>query len=123
MAIPSSFKNKIISALRKLTHSWPPKSQILEEAKRAPATFECAHCKCWIYKGESDRNYQFIREDNPDATVIKDKTNVDHIIPVIDPKKGFENWDTYITRMFCEKENLQVLCSKCHDKKTKDEKK
>jgi 5-methylcytosine-specific restriction endonuclease McrA len=24
--------------------------------------------------------------------------------------------------LFCEKENLQVLCEKCHDEKTKQEK-
>ena len=48
---------------------------------------------------------------------------VDHIDPVVDPAKGFENWHTYIERMFCEADGLQVLCRECHQKKTDDEKK
>jgi len=47
---------------------------------------------------------------------------IDHIIPVIDPLQGFENWDEYITRMaFFEPEKLQGLCDLCHDKKTAGE--
>lgn len=47
---------------------------------------------------------------------------VDHIQPVIDPKKGFVSWDDVIARMFCEKEDFQILCHECHSNKTKEEK-
>jgi 5-methylcytosine-specific restriction endonuclease McrA len=47
---------------------------------------------------------------------------VDHIKPVVDPKKGFTTWDVYIDRMFCEIENLQVLCKADHKVKTDQEK-
>jgi hypothetical protein len=43
---------------------------------------------------------------------------VDHINPIVDPIEGFITWDEYIDRMFCEKDNLQLLCGECHDKKT-----
>ena len=46
---------------------------------------------------------------------------VDHIKPVVDPKKGFTTWDDFIDRLFCEKKNLQALCRGCHAKKTKEE--
>lgn len=46
---------------------------------------------------------------------------VDHTLPVIDPEKGWESWDKTISRMFCEAENLQVLCKACHILKTKEE--
>jgi 5-methylcytosine-specific restriction endonuclease McrA len=46
----------------------------------------------------------------------------DHIEPVIDPRVGFISWDVYIDRMFCEVENFQALCGKCHDKKTANDK-
>lgn len=120
--IPARFRGKIISALRKLTYSWEPRKEVLEEAKRAPATYLCNMCGAWAYKGESESNFKFIVEDNPKENVIKSKVCVDHIIPVVDPKAGFENWDKYINRMFCGKDNLQVLCKTCHDKKTKEEK-
>jgi len=51
----------------------------------------------------------------------KNNVFVDHIAPIIDPAKGFVSWDETINNLFCEKENLQVLCKKCHDEKSKDE--
>jgi hypothetical protein len=47
---------------------------------------------------------------------------VDHVIPVVDPSSGFQNWDTFIGRLFCTKENLRVLCKDCHHEKTNKEK-
>jgi hypothetical protein len=49
------------------------------------------------------------------------EVNVDHVLPVVDPIEGFKDWDTFIKRLFCSKENLQVLCSACHTKKSKEE--
>lgn len=46
---------------------------------------------------------------------------VDHILPVI-TSAGFTTWDDYIERMFCDKENLQVVCIPCHKIKTDKEK-
>lgn len=46
---------------------------------------------------------------------------VDHIKPVVDPAVGFVDWNTIIERMFCEIDNLQVLCKECHDIKSKEE--
>ena len=48
---------------------------------------------------------------------------VDHIDPVIEPVVGFVDWDTTIDRMFCEADNLQVLCTECHREKTNRERK
>jgi 5-methylcytosine-specific restriction endonuclease McrA len=47
--------------------------------------------------------------------------NVDHIDPVVDPVRGFEGWDTFIDRLFCERENLQAICVPCHKEKSKAE--
>lgn len=49
--------------------------------------------------------------------------NVDHIDPVVDPAIGFVDWNTYVSRMFCPKDGLQVLCGACHTIKTNKEKK
>lgn len=60
---------------------------------------------------------------------------VDHIIPVIPIDETFTTWDKFVERLFCDKSNLQVLCSytlknkhlhddipSCHHKKTQEEK-
>ena len=57
---------------------------------------------------------------------------VDHINPVVND--GFKDWNTFIDRLFCDKDNLQVLCNyklkdagkynnepSCHLKKTRAE--
>ena len=50
-----------------------------------------------------------------------EKISLDHKICVISPEKGFEDWNTYIERLFCPEENYQVICKTCHDAKTKEE--
>jgi 5-methylcytosine-specific restriction endonuclease McrA len=54
--------------------------------------FKCAHCK----------------KHFPAKGV-----EVNHIIPVV-PVTGFDSWDGVIARMFCPKEQLEVLCKPCH---------
>ena len=46
---------------------------------------------------------------------------VDHIDPVIHPKEGFVSWDVFIQRLYCDKDNLSVLCKVCHKIKSKEE--
>lgn len=45
---------------------------------------------------------------------------VDHIEPVIPVKKKARDmsWNEIISRLFCDIENLQVLCRRCHQIKT-----
>ena len=45
---------------------------------------------------------------------------VDHIDPIV-PVTGWVSWDSCIERMYCEGDNLQLLCKACHDVKTKEE--
>ena len=65
------------------------------EERKATAKLPCAECK-----------------SNPPSLA-------DHVLPVVDPAKGFEGWDVFITRMF--EGALQPLCKACHDNKTKEE--
>lgn len=107
----SKFKGWIISLLRRGTMRYPPRNDALREAKTEKrinvATGRLAqHYKCAGCGGEFSLK----------------NVCVDHIEPVIKPGQGFVSWDVYIERMFCTKENLQVLCSKCHDVKTAMEK-
>jgi 5-methylcytosine-specific restriction endonuclease McrA len=101
----------IVAVLRAGTRRWPPKYEALNDAKtekkknvktgRIAQHYVCAQCT-----------------EEFTSTNIQ----VDHITPVVDPKKGFKDWNTYIPRLFCGKDNLQVLCVGCHKEKTAKEK-
>jgi hypothetical protein len=105
------YRSFVTSTLRAGSRKWPPKYETLNAAKtekkinkatgRLAQHYLCAMCE-----------QQYTQKD----------VQVDHIKPVVDPKKGFVSWDTYIDRMFCEGKNLQVLCKICHVEKTKLEK-
>jgi len=104
-------KSFIVSVLRGGSRRWPPKYETLNEAKtekkvnqstgRIAQHFTCKGCG----------------KDYPAKMV-----NVDHIEPIVDPVQGFVDWNTFVERLFCDKDNLQVLCKTCHDLKTKKEK-
>jgi 5-methylcytosine-specific restriction endonuclease McrA len=93
----------ITSVLRAGSRKWPHIYMALNEAKtekkvnvasgRIAQHFLCAMCK----NDFSSTNVQ-----------------VDHKLPVVCPTEGFVSWDVYIERLFCPKENLQVLCKPCH---------
>ena len=105
------FKSFVTSALRAASRRWPPKYKALKEAfagrkvnaktGKLAMHYTCAAC-----------NKLYVATD----------VQVDHIKPVVDPKKGFVSWDIYINRMFCEIEDLQVMCKPCHKIKTDQEK-
>lgn len=44
----------------------------------------------------------------------------DHLIPVVGPE-GFIDWNTYVERLFVEKDGYQALCKGCHDRISKHE--
>lgn len=45
---------------------------------------------------------------------------MDHIEPVV-PESGWDSWDGYIERLFCNEDGYQVICKSCHKKKTASE--
>lgn len=106
------FRSFVVSALRAASRRWPVKYAVLKDAcvgrkvnsatRKMALHYRCAKC-----------------EDSFPATSIA----VDHIKPVVDPKKGFVNWDTFIERLFCEDKGLQCLCKECHSTKTQAERK
>ncbi len=106
------FNSFVTSTLRSGARRWGPKFDTLNSAKtekkinpksgRLAQHFQCGLC-----------NEEFTQKD----------MQVDHIDPAVDPKKGFESWDVFIDKLFCEAENLQAICKSCHGIKTAEEKK
>lgn len=106
----AKFKAFIVSTLRSGMRRFPNKSKAIKNAAvgkkinensgRMAEHYECNKCKRHFPRTE---------------------IQCDHTDPVIDPKVGFVSWDSFIERMFCRVEDLQVLCKHCHTKKTKKE--
>lgn len=104
----SAFWSFIRSALRQKSRFWKPITQCKMKARRAykgplkrqKFEYQCAECSNWF----------------PDK-----KINVDHIKPA-GSLRSSSDLGEFIERLFCEIDNLQVLCQGCHDIKTKQEK-
>lgn len=103
----------IKGALRIASVKWPPKHRVRKAAWIRRGIYKCA--------GYNRRAHQVPASIKKNGKRINNVT-VDHIVPIIDPNKGFESWDKVIARMFCEAKGLQVLCHQCHTAKTQDEK-
>ena len=107
----AEFVNFIKNQLRSATRKWAPNSLCKKDAHISRGVYKCACC-------EQEVTPTFYDEDKR-----KRVTNifVDHISPVIDPHVGFTTWDSFINNLFCEKDNLQLLCGTCHKAKTQEE--
>ena len=105
----SAFWSFIRSALRQKSRFWKPITECKLKARR-------------LYKGVNKRQKFEYQCNSCKEWFAEKNVNVDHIVGAgslncADDLPGFVN------RLFCESDNLQVLCSKCHDVKTKLEKK
>jgi 5-methylcytosine-specific restriction endonuclease McrA len=100
----SAFWAFIRSALRQKSRFWAPITQTKLAArrpyngpnKRLKYEYLCNECKNWFPEKE---------------------INVDHKIPAGSLNTG-EDLKGFVERLFCEGEQLQVLCETCHNVKT-----
>ena len=108
------FKAKIKAAINKLRRQWPPIIAVKKAARVGPELFRCSGCNMLIYAGARDISYIHIH--HPEA--VEGKVDVDHSDPV-QPVDGRElTFDEYIDRVFCEEDNLKLLCKICHVSKS-----
>jgi len=99
----------IRSALRKASVKYPLKFKTLQacrrpysgEDKRTKWEYQCNSCKGWFKTKE---------------------VNVDHIKPA-GTLRTFDDLPEFVSTLFCSSDNLQVLCTQCHDIKSKEERK
>lgn len=104
----AGFWSFIRSSLRRRTMVWKPIQECKKQAKR-------------VYKGLNKRQ-KFEYKCNVCKNYFPDKeVNIDHIKPAGSLKSG-KDLQEFIERLFCEKENLQVLCSNCHNLKSINDK-
>ena len=104
----SAFWSFIRSGLRQKSRFWKPITQCKMAnrrtykgpLKRQKFEYQCKECSQWF----------------PDK-----KINVDHIKPA-GSLNCANDLPGFVERLFCEIDNLQILCEKCHNVKTQKEK-
>lgn len=103
----SRFFGFLRSALRSAYNRWPPKFQVLANArrpyegtdKRTKWEFKCQVCGKWHKSSD---------------------VSVDHIVPA-GSLNTFDDLAGFCQRLFCSEDGLQVLCKSCHQVKTNEE--
>lgn len=105
------FRSFVKGNLRRATQKWKPIQDCLKNARVARGLYLCAGCHNEVSNTIKDEAGKRIKN-----------VHVDHILPIIDPNVGWTSYDDMINRMFCEIDNLQVLCHDCHKRKTDEEK-
>jgi 5-methylcytosine-specific restriction endonuclease McrA len=89
-------KTKIVPAIRRIWFHSPLRREVMKRAK-VDEYFRCEKCRG-----------------------LQEKVHIDHINPCV-PLTGWAGYDVFITNLFCDPSQLQVICEKCHSKKTQDE--
>lgn len=87
----------IVSALRRASCRWAPKHLCRKQARIARNQYRCAACSAIV--GNKD-------------------IHLDHIVPVVDPMRGFQSWDEFIARLFVEADGFRAICKACHAQTT-----
>ena len=89
-------KSRITSALRQVWRWSPERRAALERARVCRGSYECELCG---------------HRSGPKGV------QVNHKEPVVGVE-GFQGWDIYIERLFCDIDGLEIVCSGCHKKET-----
>lgn len=105
----SQFWSFIRSALRQKSRWWKPITECKMKSRRA-------------YKGTNKRQRFEYQCNECKEWFPEKKINVDHIVPA-GSLNCAADLPGFVERLFCEIDNLQVLCESCHNIKTKNEKK
>lgn len=107
----SKFNSFIKNNLRSATRKWAPIQSCRKRAHVGRGQYRCECCKEIVAPTVYDEEK---RKRVPNIFV-------DHVHPIIDPHVGFVSWDMTIERMFCDSDNLQLICGKCHKIKSQEE--
>ena len=109
-------KQWLIWQLRRLSYRWPARQQAFRNAQVTPL-------KRSLVLKKYPRCRNFYQCAICDEIFSRKQVSADHIQPVVDLKKGWESFDIFLTRLFCDADGFQIICNDCHDDKTAKERK
>ena len=94
-------KQFVINTLRRASYRWPTRGEAEKRSRVERGIYKCEQC------GHLGKRGEFA---------------MDHVIPVVDPEKGFTTFDEYIDRMLPDSAlGWSRICHKCHSDKTEKE--
>lgn len=99
--LPKELKSYLIAHLRRIGYRNVHRTSAFQKAHIGRAKWECQQC-LKIYNSSKD-------------------LHGDHLSPVVEPEKGFIDWNTYIERLFLGE--IQAICKECHLAKSLEENK
>lgn len=94
--LDKKLKSFVVATLRRASYRWIPRSEALSAARVRRGVYTCNHCKL----------------EHP-----KKNIEIDHIMPIV-PVEGWDTWDGFIGRLFCDVIGYQILCCGCHSLKS-----
>ena len=87
----------IIATLRRASYRWPARSECMKKSRIRRGFYRCAICG---------------------NEVQKKNMALDHVMPIV-PVTGWDSYDGFIRRLFCEVGGFQTICKDpCHQAKT-----
>lgn len=95
----AKYWSHIRNSLRSGFLRYPVRGQVKKQSHEGPNQYRCAGC---------------------DKLYGTKEVHVDHIIPC-GKLTAYEHLAGFVERLFCEPDNLQVLCTECHKAKTKQD--
>lgn len=105
-------KSWIISALRRTTRKYPPANKARNRTK------EVYYIKS--KNGKDLKRVKFTCELCGKKDLKQTEMNLDHISPCV-PVTGWDDWNGFIERFYCDEEQFQHICISCHEDKSKIE--
>ena len=116
--------SKLKNNLRRLHMHCKYKQKAKQRCKIDSATFLCEveGCNNAYYEGSSEKNYLKLCEKYANIyNIERGKIEMDHILPVVDVKAGFQDWHIYIHALWVDDTGYKGLCRSCHAEKSAKE--
>lgn len=93
----TKMKAFLIPVLRRASYRWAPRSEAIKRARVDKGKYQCAICS---------------------SIVGSKEFTVDHMEHVVPIQTGFDDWNGFIDRLFCEADKFQIICKECDKVKT-----
>jgi hypothetical protein len=89
-------KRFVIATLRRASYRWSGRTEAMTAARVHRGVYSCSCCAGLFGRQE---------------------IQLDHTDPVV-PVEGWDNWEGFITRLYCDASGYSVMCRPCHKSKT-----